>query len=59
MSVTVDILRGRVAVYLTCDCCGLPILGDHVTDQANDDREYDRHRHAGTCPVEEPDEVLS
>jgi hypothetical protein len=54
MGVTVDVLRGRLSFYVTCDNCGHPILGKPEIDPPSGVRDYPRYAHpAGQCP--EPD----
>ena len=53
MGVTIDRLHGRVAVYVTCDSCGLPILDRVGVDPPEGCRDYDRHYHADGCPTDD------
>ncbi len=52
MGITLDFLRGQRAVYITCDTCGLPILGGavHVEPPTTEARDYPRYSHADGCP---------
>jgi hypothetical protein len=50
MGLTLDVLRGRVSVYLTCDNCGAPILGRAACEPLGTHREVDRYTHADGCP---------
>ena len=53
MGATVDILRGNISTYITCDSCGLPILGRVAVDPACAVRDWDRYTHADGCPDDE------
>jgi hypothetical protein len=58
MGVTLDVLRGRVSVYVTCDNCGHPILGRVVVETPANPVMYDRYMHAdGECPDEAQREI--
>lgn len=59
MGLTIDILRGESTVYVTCDCCGWPILGTPAIEPprsssespAGQGRDYERYSHQdGECP---------
>lgn len=50
MGQTIDVLRGNVAVYVTCDGWGLSILGPVRVDPAAGVRDYERYEHADGCP---------
>jgi len=50
MGVTLDLFRGVVETYLTCDTCGFPILGRVQIDPPVGARDYERFSHADGCP---------
>ncbi len=50
MGLTIDILGRRREIYVTCDSCGLPILGRVHVDPPSGVRDYERYSHADGCP---------
>jgi hypothetical protein len=50
MGITIDLLNRRFSVYVTCDNCGLPILGRVAVDPPGGVRDYERFSHADGCP---------
>ena len=52
MGLTIDVLRGRVTRYVTCDRCGLPILDRACIEPPAGARDYERYEHADGCPDE-------
>lgn len=56
MSFTIDVLRGRAAVVLTCDACGHPILSAPRLSQPYGIRDYERITH-GVCPDDDAPRV--
>ena len=51
MGLTIDFLRGRMSLYVTCDICGQPILDRTPrVDPPSGARDYERYTHADGCP---------